>query len=1391
MRRNSEHRFGSVTVALQTAALMLVVLLIISSSSYGQDLTAKPVYELLSSTQEEIVLHIHPDYTTQTVTDPVTAETYTAISFAGATSGKLRQGSPAEQLIQLNLLVPSLNASASYDIVSKQTQTILAVLAPVATPRSRGGVVEPQYIRDAEQYGAHSTPEIVAFAKPQLYRTAYISDLTIHPIIYDLDKNSITLVTDLVIRIKLPKTPHLTTKVITSMQESELFGALCLNGNNSSLYHSAVPEISRSLASTQIAYKNTVAGSGAEQWFSITTNEEGVYRLTANDLSKAGGANIDATTIALYGYGAQALPEDVDSLSGELKECTIDTRTNSDGSFAEVRFFSAGPFQWHYDQNAGGSSAIYRLYHVLNSFSTSGHFLLKVGGAPTQKRISTQPDFVPDSVLSVQKNTVQTVVVHENERAFENPNISREFVGEQIPVGRDATITLPDMPGYTGDSTVIRPAYNSHAFEQRTFNVSLNGSSLGSTLDQSTIQQNSDATYYTLRRWDSEFLVSSSRGLPKTLTFTATTNELSPGFWLNWVETFYRRETNLSSGSVPFLIFGDGSVYRYHFTSASNGEIWEVTDPTSVRRLGVASSDAIDIKIKGNAKDLRRFIAFTSSQLKTPSVAAIGSPSLRTGVCSQGAQEIIITPQAFLDEATALAKQRRMGGQATEPLSVAVVTVEDIYREFGYGANDLSAIRNFAKAAMTRSVTSGGIVPLYICLFGGGHCDFQNRTTQIPVGIPIYETWNSYSVGALRSSEPEYVSDDAFYVQLTPNSERMDIAIGRITVRTNEEAAAFVAKVVKYETSSDQGAWRGKGTFIADDRYHEDLKSPDGLVHIYDTERELEGVAERITVEKMYGQLYPNVFTAAGRKKPQMEQAIVDAFNSGSAIISYIGHGNPVVWADESILTVPSTINKMTNFNRLAFLSTATCDFSTFDDYAAKTSGGVQLLIKPDGGAIAMLATCRSVQGGDPLVNYFYKALFNLPCDIKLGTAPIGLCYVVSRPHAYDYDKSKYMILGDPAQRVIIPRQYVTIDSINGVAYDKSANNPITVAALSLMNISGHISNECDGYGIDQTFNGSTNITLYDAPTIVSTTTTFTQSSPITDNWKTNGPILYSGVASVKAGRFHTEFVVSKDIKFDSNQAKISMLASSDDFRSALGVAKNLKVYGIDTTRINEDHSGPGLTISIGSRRFRSGDIVPVNSLVIVDVRDLSGLNTSSSGVGHSFVGWTDDSTTGLFDLAEHYVALPNDFTQGTSTTQTILPIGKHTLRVRAFDAAGNAAFGEVEFVAQGDHPYQLFNVTIVPHPISTTATFTFEQPAAPESPVDITLDIYTAIGQHVRTITLSSVSSNSIVLPFDGNDDGGSTLLNGMYIYRLTATQRLSGVSTSSGGTFIVLHQQ
>jgi hypothetical protein len=531
--------------------------------------------------------------------------------------------------------------------------------------------------------------------------------------------------------------------------------------------------------------------------------------------------------------------------------------------------------------------------------------------------------------------------------------------------------------------------------------------------------------------------------------------------------------------------------------------------------------------------------------------------------------------------------------------------------------------------------------------------------------------------------------------------------------------------------------------------------------------------------------------TIAGgqRRKPELSDAIVGAINSGTAVFSFVGHGNPNVWTNEAILAVPSTINKFTNYNRLTFLATATCDFSTYDNYAEPTSGGVLMITKPDGGAVASLGTSRSVYPGEELVFTFFRTLFTVGCDEGQGSNHIGFAYVAGRAASQNtFNRNKFYILGDPAQRLLIARQYVVIDSINGKPYNKSGG-PLEIPSLSQVRVTGYISSTCDGEEFDPSFNGSTSVTLFDAPTLVEQTSVFTESAPITDNWYVEGPILYRGSATVKGGRFSTTFLVPKDIKFDTNSAKLHMLAYSDDFRSALGIAKNIRVFGTDTSRAH-DTEGPKLTLFIGSRRFHSGDVVPTHSKVIVDVEDLSGINTSTASIGHSFVGWANDSTNNIIDFSQSYIAKQDDFTSGTSEQQTILPKGKGTMHVRAFDALNNPAFAEVEFIAQDEDPYQLYDVNVTPNPARSGTTFNFLQPSAPESPVDVTISIYTIDGRKVRDLEQNNISNNDVSVPWDLTDATGSKVPDAAYIYRAIVRERISGKGTVSGGVFIVQKQ-
>lgn len=1388
MRRNTSRTFFGLRNSLSLAAI--VIALGFTNSFAQSGFTEKPSFSVLSSNANEIVISISPDYQIQTVVDETTGASYERISFSGSSLKGILPGSPAAEWLPLSVLIPS-KEPARIEIVHVEYETPRsAALAPV--PQSKfimdGGYKTRvnSYSRNAALY-LSSAAEVVTSGSPNIFRTAYTQTVRVNPISFDVGANRITLIKQMTLKISFARSFTDGTIYSSSANEAELFEGMFINGSTHEFYHSAISEVTKAVSplSQGISFKQSASPSSAAQWLLVSTSDQGVYHITASDLAKAGITVSDPASIQLFGYGGATIPEDIDSATGELHECAVDVQKNGDGSFSEARFYDPGLNEWYYNPESGRTS-LFWLYHTLNPFTVSGHYFLKVGGT-SGKRISSKPENPLSPIL---KNTVPTVVVHESEDRFEDPGISREFMGEEISRGRDITVGLPDLPGYTSDSTIMRPGFNSHDNSQHTFSLSLNGKVLDPLVDFNTVSDLSEQ--YTARNWTFEIPVNNLKGQNNSLVLSATSSNENSKFWLNWVEIFYRRQASLNAGQIPFYLVADGSGYNYNFSNADGGEAWDVSDPWNPVKLAAANGPSMNVLVQGNANGFRQFIAFTGSSIKSPTLSGTKALALHDSICQSGAEDIIVTPAAFIDQANKLAIQRRMGGQATGPLSVAVVTTEDIYREFGYGSSDYTAIRNFMAYMFRHTAANKTTKPLFLTLFANGHCDYRNKTTQIIVGVPIYEIWKNGSASRLecntiRNSQPDYTPEDLFFVELT-NSNRMDLSVGRITVHNVDEADAFVSKVIKYETSSDQGDWRSRATMICDDRYAADgLRIQDGLDHLSDTKAEYirNGFPARILLNDVFGVAYPNTFTSAGRRKPEMEKAIVDAFNSGSAIISWVGHGNPEIWAHESILSVPSTINKFTNFNRLAFVTTATCDFSRYDNYAAPISGGVQLITKPDGGAIGSLGTSRSVSP-DGTAPTFYRALFNTGCNSLVGSAPVGFAYIA----AFETGSSMailYYIMGDPAQRIIFPRQFVTIDSINGIPFTES-DAPRTIQALSQLTISGHISNACDGSDIDAAFNGNAAVTLFDAPTHVSVTTTFLEQGPRTDTWDIDGPILYHGSSTVTSGKFRSTFIVSKDIKFDSSNAKISMLAYSDNFHSALGVTTNMRIYGIETARVNSDHDGPKLTAYIGSRAFHSGDVVPVNSKIIVDVSDLSGLNTSTASIGHSFVAWTDDSTAGTIDLASTYVSKQDDYKTGTSEQQALLPVGTHTLKVRAFDALDNPTFAEVEFTARNVQPYALYNTTIKPNPVRNQAVFTFLQPSAPESPVDVTISISTVTGQQVRELSAQSISQNSVAIPFDGRDNGGAILTDGVYVYRVTARERLSGIQTLSGGTFVIV---
>lgn len=1334
-------------------------------------------YRILSNTNEEMVIEVTPSYHFQNVRDAITGATLTSVSFAGGVYPQEAQpnqnaGAPGVQELRFPLLVAS-KAGLQVEVLSEEDSTVPDIaLAPIAkSVRSADGTMGMVYHADPEKYAAISTQksEAVQFNAPSLYRTTYAQTVTFHPV--RISGNGLSLVRKAVIKITYPAAIP-TDVAAVSQTERDFFRGLFLNGDNVNLYRCGLKELS-ALVQPVKAMKGSAQSAGS--WLSIETDSEGVYRITAQDLKNAGvSIPSDLRTIELFGIGGREIDYNATSTSGEWRECAKEIITNGDGSFKELRFYAAGMYSWSYKFNDFDG-----LTHRINPYTATGHYYLKVGGEliganATIKDSTDQLLGTPTPVSSV-----LSVGIHELERILEIPNVGREFLGESIPRGLQLNIDLGSLiTGYAGGEVKTRVAIDTKSGDTHNVMMSIDGIDTLRVLGPA-ISSGQDAYLY--RVWNN---VLTSTHLPGTLSMNLQAVEIEAQAWLNYVEVFYPRKMEIGSTSIPFLMYDADSAVALHFTNASNGELWDVTADNTPARLASAVNSSIDASVQGKNNGFRRFLAFSESSLRSAHLTSMDAPTMREGIGTTGATDIIIAPLAFKAEAEKLRALREKGGDATEPMKTAVVYVEDIFREFGYGSRDPLAIRDFILYT-TRHAALQGTAPLFVTLLGAGHADNLKRTTSLPNYVPIFEDGdNQLRYTTAMSGQLVYPNDA--WLGTFPGSILPAVAVGRIPAHSEEEADAVVEKIKHYETGSAEGIWRATASFVADDHNAENGDS-DLLNHFFDTENyEVDELQSRLLVNKIYEVEYPTIFTAIGRRKPEAQQALVDAMNQGSVLFSYIGHGNPKVWSHENILEVPSTINRFVNWDKLSFVTTATCDFSEFDDYASE-SGGVQMLMKPDGAAVSMLGTSRSVST-DPFVKYFYKSLFNVPCDGAYGTANVGTAYIAGRKGGGGTAIFFY-ILGDPALRLLVPKRYVVIDSINGQSV--GANASLQIPALSEVKVSGRIATTCDGTsGFDQNFDGSATLTLFDAPTQITKVTTFTNARPVTDNFYVEGPILYRGISTVTSGRFSTSFIVPKDIKFDTSNAKIHVIAYAKDTRSALGATTELSLIGADSVTALEaakDTIGPELLPFIGSRGFHSGDVVSMNSTLIVDAKDIHGVNTSTAGIGHSFIAWVDDSTDGAVDLASNYVSEQDNFRAGTSSTRVRLPKGRHTLHVRAFDALDNPTFASVEFVAKDDAPFQLYNVSNSPNPVHGQTTFTFTQPAATDNPVDVTLTIYSVDGRKVKELHVPATTSDVVSVNWDGLDDANHLVSSGAYYYDVAVGARTSGASAVAHGTFIM----
>ncbi len=1106
------------------------------------------------------------------------------------------------------------------------------------------------------------------------------------------------------------------------------------------------------LMSNQLLARQSALSSG--RWFKVGVIERGIYKLDQSFIENNFGISIneiDPATIRIYSNGGGGMLPQLNSAPRKgLVENSISVIGGEDGTFDAQDFvlFYGNDHDRH-DLDEANLQFIYEQ----NLYSDTTFYFVNIG--QTQgKRIDSSANLSADGIPIISSfDDYVSYEIDQNSVLTEG----RQWFDRQMFSGSSASLDYTIDLGITGINNEKEISLTAKLLTTSTsitsFDLSLNNEMIDNI--EIPARPLGDFNFAGITRTENYSLATTAiPNISNQMIFNLVYNPepgLSNGY-LDFLFVEFSRDLKLYGNSTFFRSFEsiDQPISTFQVSSQIvNAGIWDVTDNTNPINLNFEPfSDGLQFTT--NTNEIREFVVFNINELTAPvSSTAIANQNILT---SGGIDALIVTHKNFLNEANRLADFRRSNDQ----LAINVVTVEEIYNAFSSGSQDLTAIRDYI-----RYLYQDGAQQLkYVLLFGDCSYDYKKRFPINTNFLPIYEARESLHPIFSYSSDDYYgfmEDEEGEWIENDRGDHTLELGIGRLPAKSEQEARVFVDKIIRY--SSSLGSWRNDVYFVADDG--------DSNIHQRDAERLsnlLENSQSQFNSQKIYLDAFEQVTSPNGERSPITSRRINDVIEEGALIVNYTGHGNTQVWTDERVFD-RENIQNLSNRNRLPLFVTATCQFGKYDDPIAN-SGGEELLLNPNGGAIGLVTTTRPVFSNTNFVlnRAFYNAAFNQENELeRLG----DILRVTKNSSLRGAVNRNFALLGDPMMRLNTPQFDIKLDEVLNITNDSD-----TISALSQIRLKGSIIDN-DG-NVANTFNGQVTTTILDKPTTFRTLGD--QNAPF--DFSLRNTILFNGEADVNAGRFEIEFIVPINIAYNFDAGKISFYAINEEETMDASGANIEVIVGGSANEVTEDENPPELSIFLNDSTFQSGQNVGKDPLLLVRLRDESGINVSNRGFGQNMVGILDDTTQ--FVLNEFYTASPNTFQEGW----VVFPLrdisnGRHQIKIKVWDVHNNLSESEVDFVVSDESNLNLISVYNFPNPINTTTTFLIEHDREGEELL-INLNIFSLEGQTVHTATYRFDNPDSRIdeIQWDGNNTAGATLKNGVYIYRIKVQSTLDGAS-------------
>lgn len=1078
-------------------------------------------------------------------------------------------------------------------------------------------------------------------------------------------------------------------------------------------------------------------------WVKVKTSRSGIHCITPAQLRQWGFSKPER--VRVYGYGARpsgdilALSTYIDDLPMALCEYTPQG----------LVFYSTGAKSYTVTQQKYWKEKI-------NYYSDETYYLLSEA---TDEELNATVPTIGEASSATGVTFFQEITVHEKELVSPGQT-GHMFIGEDFRYDRKQTFTF-NLPGRdkSEKDIWINCAFAYKAVKGKsTITMSANGKAIQlpaeSVLDETSDDNN---LHYTLANIPVAFENTDDR-VSLEITFATVANPLRVAR-LDNITLNYPRKLSVSSGPLEFKLWSATTATLEGATDQTR--VWDVTDAADMRRVVTSAPNAQGqiswTTARPNTK--AEYVAWTpGNSMPTVELAATVPNQNLHG--RETPDMVIITLPQWRQYAESLADIHRAEPQN---LDVLVVTDDECFNEFSGGTPDINAVRRMLKMYWDRGggTANSDSKLRYALMFGRAMYDHRGITPESKqIKNNILLQWQSLESGASSTS---FTTEDYLTFLLDGSgakfgTDRLCIAVGRIPVSSESEAAVSVEKIRRYMADEHRSDWKNRIVTATDDgNYGEHMEQMEKVHSQF--------LSTHGGQQNVYHKVYVDAFPLVNGQTPDAHDRMWRILDQGAIWWWYIGHASTNSWTAEGLLTIDDIHNA--RFSHPPMLFAATCNFLRWD---TPSESGAETMFFNENGIIGAIAATRPVY--IRLNEYMCRALATaISSTVGAGRrVPVGELLQNAKntliSSTGDDNKLRYVLLGDPAMPLSNTTYRAIIESIGDKAVT-AADKPVIMAHQNV-DVRGRIV-DGDGNTVND-FNGTMTATVFDAE--YSTTSLGHYSDGINVTFQEMGEKLYVGRSQVENGKFSITLDMPSEIASNYRPATMNIYADADNGTDASGVTRDFYVYGYDDSD-NSDIEAPLIELfALNSESFRSGDKVNTTPMVIASMSDNVGINMSSAGIGHQISLQLDGSRT-FTNVPENYVPGTDGAKSGKLYYQLPeLTPGRHTLRLRVWDTSNNMGESTIEFIVEPNQAPKIIDLYSDVNPAVDHANF-YVRHNRPDAVIKVDLGIYDLMGRMVWGATRSGRSDlfESAPIQWDLSDRAGRRVGRGIYVYRATVT--------------------